>query len=52
MQGRLNRLCCACTTGLLEFDESSAAHSVQISVPIEDAGQCIGVLVMGLRNNK
>lgn len=39
-------------TGSLEFDESSAAHSVQISVPIADAGQCIGVLVMGLRNVK
>jgi hypothetical protein len=52
MQGRLNRLCCACTTGPLAFDESAGAHSVQISVPVRDAGQCIGVLVMGLRNNK
>ena len=39
-------------TGPLEFDESTQAYSVQISVPVMQAEECIGVLVMGLRNIK
>jgi len=39
-------------TGPLGFDKSTQAYSVQISVPVMQGDQCIGVLVMGLRNIK
>ena len=38
--------------GPLELDENTNSHSVQVSIPIEDAGDTIGVLVVGLRNIK
>lgn len=37
-------------TGPLEFDKSTQTHSVQISIPVMQTGECIGVLIMGLRN--
>ncbi len=39
-------------TGPLEFDDSTGAYSIQMSVPVRDADRCIGVMVMGLRNIK
>ena len=38
--------------GPLEFDESTQSFSVQLSVPIRDGAQAIGVLVFGIRNIK
>lgn len=38
--------------GPLEFDESTNSYSVQVSVPVKDSGETIGVLVVGLRNIK
>ena len=34
----------------LHFDESTQAYSVQISVPVKDNEETIGVLVLGIRN--
>ena len=36
--------------GQLDFDESTQAYSVQISVPVKDNEKTIGVLVLGIRN--
>ncbi len=36
--------------GPLEFDESTQTYSVQVSVPVQDDGKTIGVLVVGLKN--
>lgn len=36
--------------GALEFDESTQTYSVQVSVPVQDDGKTIGVLVVGLKN--
>ncbi len=36
--------------GQLNFDESTQAYSVQISVPVKDNEKTIGVLVLGIRN--
>ena len=38
--------------GPLEFDGSTWTHSVQISVPVNDKGKTIGVLVVGIKNIK
>jgi hypothetical protein len=38
--------------GKFEFDESSQAHQVQVSVPVVSAGKPIGVLVVGLNVTK
>ena len=37
--------------GQFYFDESTQAHSVQISVPVKDNEKTIGVLVLGIRNS-
>jgi len=36
--------------GALEFDESTKTYSVQISIPVNDEGKTIGVLIVGLKN--
>ncbi|MBN1984320.1 MAG: hypothetical protein JW795_22540 [Chitinivibrionales bacterium] len=38
--------------GPFEFDESSKTVGVQLSIPVEDTGKTIGVLVVGLKNIK
>lgn len=38
--------------GPLRFDKSTESYAVQVSVPVKDSGEVIGVLVMGLRNIK
>ena len=34
--------------GKAEFDESSQTYAIQVSVPVNDGGKAIGVLVMGV----
>ncbi|MHC4212380.1 MAG: PDC sensor domain-containing protein [Planctomycetota bacterium] len=36
--------------GPLEFDKSTKSYSVQVSVPVKDADETIGVLIVGLKN--